>query len=121
VQLILDENFPKAAVVALRKEGHDVLWIREFAPGTKGKDLLLLAAQQQRIVLTLDKDFQYLSFKPESGKYGVILFRVHPAVSDKIIPVVLKILSLEFDWFGNVSVVSESAVRSIPFQVTEQI
>ncbi len=38
--ITVDENFPKAAVDVLCKEGHDVLWIRAFAPGTKGKDVL---------------------------------------------------------------------------------
>ncbi len=97
----------------------DVLWIREFAPGTKDKDVLSLAAQQQRIVLTLDKDFQYLSLKPGAGKYGIILFLVYPAVPGKIILTVLEVLSLEHDWFGRISIVSEDAIRTLSLQAAE--
>ena len=61
MRLLLDENFPKVAVDVLSKEGHDVLWIRMYAPGMKDREILKLAAQQERIVLTLDKDFRQLS------------------------------------------------------------
>jgi predicted nuclease of predicted toxin-antitoxin system len=82
-------------------------------------DVLLLAAQQRRVVLTLDKDFRHLALKSGVGKYGIILFRVHPAVPDKIIPVVLRTLSLGFDWFGHTSVVSESTVQMFVLRVAE--
>ena len=115
MRLLLDENFPKPALQILAKEGHDVLWIRTHAPGLKDKDVLHLAAEGNRIVLTLDKDFRQLALDLSLiGRYGVILFRIHPAVPDKIIPTMLKTLALELDWFGHTSVVSESAVRMLP-------
>jgi predicted nuclease of predicted toxin-antitoxin system len=118
VRLILDENFPKAAVDLLRSQGHDVLWIRTHAPGMKDKVVLQLAAREERVVLTLDKDFRHLSFAgPLTGNYGVILFRVRPAVPDKIIPVVLKALGLRLSWLGYVSVVSETAVQMHPLRI----
>jgi hypothetical protein len=33
VLLLANENFPAAAVDALRSEGHDVAWVRTEAPG----------------------------------------------------------------------------------------
>ena len=42
MRLLADENFPYDAVVALRDEGHDVVWIREAAPGISDKEVLSL-------------------------------------------------------------------------------
>jgi predicted nuclease of predicted toxin-antitoxin system len=121
VRLLLDENLPRAAVEILLREGHEVLWIRTHAPGMKDRDILHLAAAEERIVLTLDKDFRQLSLNTESpGKYGVILFRIHPAVPDKIIPIVLKTLYLKLNWIGHVSVVSETTVQVLPLRHISQ-
>ena len=115
MRLLLDENFPKVAVDVLSKEGHDVLWIRMYAPGMKNREVLKLAAQQERIVLRLDKDFRQLSSHAIwPGDYGVILVRTHPAVPDKIISLVRKALSLELEWLRHFSVISETAVQMLP-------
>lgn len=115
MRLLLDENFPKRAYDVLVKEGHDVVWIRTHSPGMKDNQILALAARENRIVLTLDKDFQQLWPKAEpSGNCGVILFRIKPAIPEKLIPVVLKALALRLHWAGHVSVVSEISVQMRP-------
>ena len=117
MRLLLDENFPKLVVDVLRKEGHDVLWIRTHAPGMPDKDVLRLAAQERRVVLTLDKDFRYLSLDiAHEHTYGVILFRIHPAIPEKIVPVVLKTLRLDLQWLNHLGVVSEKTVQMIPIR-----
>jgi predicted nuclease of predicted toxin-antitoxin system len=120
VRLLLDENFPKAAADTLRQQGHDVLWIRTHAPGLNDKRVLQLAAQQERLVLTLDKDFFQLSCqlgKLSLANYGIILFRLHPAIPDRVVKIVTKTLGLELDWVGHVSVVSETSVQMFPLRV----
>lgn len=95
--------------------------MRTYAPGTADKAILSLAAKERRIVLTLDKDFHQLSRAASlSASYGVILFRVHPAVPGKIIPVMLKTLGLELDWVNHFSVVSETAVQMMPLRRARQ-
>ncbi|HMF79376.1 MAG TPA: DUF5615 family PIN-like protein [Bryobacteraceae bacterium] len=117
MRLVLDENFPKAAVEILRAHGHDVVWIRTHAPGMKDRDILQLAAREERVVLTLDKDFRQLPPAASVGPtYGVILFRVRPAVPARVIPIVLKALALNLDRLGHVSVVSDNSVQMLPFR-----
>ena len=117
MKLLLDENFPKPAVKVLCDEGHDVLWIRKHAPGLSDLAVLRWAARERRVVLTLDKDFRKLFIGSSSAaNYGVILFRIHPAVPDKITPIVLKTLGLGLEWIGNVSIVSETAVQMLPLR-----
>jgi predicted nuclease of predicted toxin-antitoxin system len=57
MRLLADENFPRAAVGALRDAGHDVVWVRTAAPGARDFDLLTWAAREGRVLLTFDKDF----------------------------------------------------------------
>jgi predicted nuclease of predicted toxin-antitoxin system len=44
----------------LRQPG-DVVWVRIAAPGTTDPDVLAWAAREERILLTLDKDFGELA------------------------------------------------------------
>jgi len=61
MRFLANENFPGAAVTALEAAGHDVVWVRIAAPGTTDPDVLAWAAREERILLTLDKDFGELA------------------------------------------------------------
>ena len=40
MRILANENFPGEAVEALRYRGHDVVWIRTDAPGSKDRAVL---------------------------------------------------------------------------------
>jgi predicted nuclease of predicted toxin-antitoxin system len=61
VRLLANENFPGDAVAALRRLGHDVAWVRTDAPGSKDPEVLQRAVQEERVLVTLDKDFGELA------------------------------------------------------------
>ena len=90
MRLLADENFPKASVEALRTGGHDVRWARTDCAGWKDAVLLDLAESEERIVLTLDKDFWQIVAQRRIPleQSGVALFRVHPATPANIEPLV---------------------------------
>jgi Domain of unknown function (DUF5615) len=76
MRFLANENFPGAAITALEAAGHDVVWVRMAAPGTTDPDVLALAAREERILLTFDKDFRELargSALPRTC--GVVLLR----------------------------------------------
>jgi predicted nuclease of predicted toxin-antitoxin system len=56
-RLLANENFPGAAVEALRSRGHDVAWVRTDAPGSSDREVLHRAVSEARILITFDKDF----------------------------------------------------------------
>ena len=98
LRVLLDENFPKRAVSALQRANHDVIWIRTHSRGISDKDKLQFAARDQRIVLTLDKDFRQISLQqPQqpspSSACGVILFRIHPAQPERVTAIVMQTLA----------------------------
>ena len=40
MRLCANENIPEDCVIRLRQGGHDVLWIRDAAPGSSDHDVL---------------------------------------------------------------------------------
>ena len=52
MKILANENFPQAAVLALRGAGHDVLWARQETPGASDEDVMARAAAEQRLLVT---------------------------------------------------------------------
>ena len=71
MSLLADENFPRPAVIALRKSGFAVVWISEDNPGSSDEDVLARCAQEGCTLLTLDKDFGELR-----GSRGTVSLRL---------------------------------------------
>jgi predicted nuclease of predicted toxin-antitoxin system len=77
MRFLANENIPYDAILALRDKGHDVLWIRVEAPGTNDADVLKRAINEERILVTFDKDFGELAFRFRlPAQCGIILLRI---------------------------------------------
>jgi len=46
IKLLLNENFPLPAVVALRRQGHDLLSIKERCAGSSDVDVMAIAVRE---------------------------------------------------------------------------
>lgn len=115
MRILADENFPGISVQQLQRHGHDVLWVRTDLPGASDSALLTRAQDEQRLLVTLDKDFGELAFRVKlPATYGVVLFRMK--MSDpKIVPIrMVKILESRSDWVGHFSVVEDDRIRMRP-------
>ena len=96
----------------LRQAGHDVLWIRESAPGIPDVAVLARAQAEGRLLITFDKDFGDLVFRQGAEvSCGVVLFRIPQPSSALVAERVTHILDSRSDWEGHYSVVDEAAVR----------
>ena len=67
MRFLANENFPGAAVTALARADHDIIWVRTTAPGSKDEDILGWAVRERRILLTFDKDFGELAWRAGLG------------------------------------------------------
>jgi predicted nuclease of predicted toxin-antitoxin system len=77
MRFLANENFPGDAVAALRAAGHDVVWVRASAPGTKDQDVLAWTVREMRVLLTFDKDFGELAWSTGlPATSGIVLFRM---------------------------------------------
>ena len=112
MQFLADENFPRAAVIALRERGYDVVWIRTEYPGIPDTEVLSLAQVENRILLTFDKDFGELAFVTLlPANSGIILFRLQAASSEILAQKIIATISLRNDWAGHFSVVEDNKIR----------
>jgi predicted nuclease of predicted toxin-antitoxin system len=110
MRLCANQNISEDCVVKLRRNGHDVLWIRESAPGATDEDVLVRAHGESRLLITFDKDFGQLVFQRGSqASHGVVLFRISQLSSAVAAERVHAALDLRNDWRGHFSVVDDLA------------
>jgi predicted nuclease of predicted toxin-antitoxin system len=57
MKLLLDTCISPRTRDSLAEDGHDVLWTGDWAADPGDEEILGFAAQQSRILITLDKDF----------------------------------------------------------------
>lgn len=112
MRLLANENFPLDAVQALRKAGHDVVWIREESRGISDDKILQQAQEENRIVVTFDKDFGELAFRSKiPSQSGIILFRVTPKSPEYIAQAAVQALASRDNWGGHFSVIEDNRIR----------
>ncbi len=78
LKFIADESCDFALVRGLRSAGHDVTTIAEIIPGVVDLKVLEKATQENRILLTEDKDFGEWVFAYGKPTAGILLVR-YPA------------------------------------------
>ncbi|MCC6724146.1 MAG: DUF5615 family PIN-like protein [Saprospiraceae bacterium] len=76
MKFIADEGVDASLVNLLREAGHDVLYFAEFEPSTDDEVILTCANEQNRILITRDKDFGELVYRMKKVHSGIILTRL---------------------------------------------
>lgn len=115
MRLCADENVPGDAVAELRRRKHDVLWIRESAPGSADEAVLATAQTEARLLVTFDKDFGELVFQRGVGaSRGIVLFRITLSSPAAVTSRVASALESRDDWEGNFSIVDDQVIRMRP-------
>ena len=81
MNFLADECCDALLVAGLRRDGHDVVYVKEVAPGSDDNVVLQMSSAQQRVLLTEDKDFGELVVRLQLPAYGIVLLRLDPADS----------------------------------------
>lgn len=85
MDFLADENIHIDIVGWLRDRGNDVLYAAEALQSRRDDDLLAIARQDQRVLITDDKDFGELVFHQRLATGGIVLIRLHsPSVKDRL-------------------------------------
>jgi predicted nuclease of predicted toxin-antitoxin system len=91
---LANENIPLASIRRLRAVGHDVSAIIEDAPGSDDTVVLAQAVQEDRIILTFDRDYGELIYKRRlSPPPGIVDFRIIPATPEEPAERLLQLLA----------------------------
>ena len=113
LRLLANENVPRLLIEQLRIRSHDVRWVGEEVRGISDPDVLGQAVAQNRILLTLDKDFGELIFRQgKAASCGVILLRIESRSQLEFVSKVLPVLESDSArWAGHFSVIGPRVVR----------
>src|SRR5579864_7900450 len=76
MKFLTDENLGIKIPHYLKDLGFDVISVIDISPGITDPEVLHIANEQDRILITLDKDFGELVFKEGLIHSGVILLRI---------------------------------------------
>lgn len=93
MKLLADEGVDGQIVVALREDGHEVLYIAELDPGIPDTFVLEQASRSGALLITADKDFGELIFRQQKTPGGVVLIRLAglpPETKAQIVVTLLK-------------------------------
>ena len=119
MRILADENFPGTAVNELTKRGHDVVWVRTAKPGIGDRAILEWAQTENRLLVTLDKDFGELAFGRDlPSRCGVVLFRMNLSDARTGSMRIAEILEGRSDWPAHFSVVEDDRIRMRPLSPT---
>jgi predicted nuclease of predicted toxin-antitoxin system len=75
MNFLADESCAGPVIRALRESGHDVVAISEVAKGATDEEVLERALNEERVLITEDRDFGELVYARGRSSAGVILVR----------------------------------------------
>ncbi len=119
--LIANENIPLASIKALRIAGFDVLAIVESYRGENDRKVLSVATNEQRILITFDRDYGELIFKERMPvPPAVIHLRFEPTTPAEPAEILSKFLMTDATRLvvGHYWVITRRGIRSrkLPFK-----
>lgn len=92
LRFLADESCDFAVVRALRSEGYDVLAVSEYTQRSDDLELIHQSFQENRVLLTEDKDFGWLVFVNHADSAGVILIRFPGNARQTLASTVLRVV-----------------------------
>jgi predicted nuclease of predicted toxin-antitoxin system len=116
MRFLANENIPMASIQLLQKFDHNVLAISEGSIGLDDETVLRTAREQQRILITFDRDYGELIFKRQlPAPPGVLYLRFDPVTPTEPAEFLLTLLRAGEPKFENqFTVLSRNQIRQRP-------
>lgn len=96
MRFLANENFPLLSVQLLRQMEIKVASVSEDSPGIEDAEVLDRAADEQRVILTFDRDYGELIYRLRlRSPRGVIYFRFRPHTPEEPASILLNLLQME--------------------------
>ena len=76
IRFLVDESTGEEVASYLRRHGYDVVSVAEMFPQADDTWILQFAVNEQRIVITNDKDFGDMVFRDHGEHCGIVLLRL---------------------------------------------
>ena len=113
MKLLANENFPYKSIYYLKEKGYDILSIGMENPSIKDSEIMTIAINAKRTILTFDRDYGELFFrhnyKSEKGVIYLRLDKYEPEQPGLIIDEILT--NKEVDLTRALTVVDKNGLR----------
>jgi predicted nuclease of predicted toxin-antitoxin system len=93
LKFLVDVGVSKKVEEYLKTQGYDTKNVRDVDTRMTDENIIRLAASEQRMVITMDKDFGELVYHSDIEHCGVLLLRMENATGSEKLDVVSYILS----------------------------
>jgi predicted nuclease of predicted toxin-antitoxin system len=96
MRFLANENFPLLSVRILRQAELEVASVTEDSPGIEDSEVLARAADEERVILTFDRDYGELIYRWRlRSPKGVIYLRFRPHTREEPASILLNLLQTE--------------------------
>ena len=93
MRFLVDECAGPSLARWLREQGHDVFSVFDQARGINDDEVLQMSLENERILITVDKDFGEKIFREKHSHHGVILLRLKDQRSKSKIAAIERLLT----------------------------
>ena len=93
LKFLVDVGVGKGIEEYLNEKGYDTKAVRDIDPGMGDEEIIRIAVTQNRMIITMDKDFGELVYHSSIEHSGVLLLRLEDATGTEKLQVVKHILS----------------------------
>jgi len=114
-KFLADENVPLESVLALKEQGIDIKSVIEHKKGLSDEEVLKLAKEQTRILITFDQDFGELAFRRRFPAKGIVLLRFEPPSSQEVTRTISNLFSRGIKVENCFTVVEKDRIRILPY------
>ncbi len=112
MKFLANENLPAPSINFLRKNKIEVIAIAEKNPGISDEDVMKIAIDEHRTIITHDSDYGELIYKfGYKQEAGVIYFRIYNFEPDEPGKILLDLINTNFKFNNSLTVISEGAIR----------
>ena len=112
MKFFIDESVEKPIVDWLRDQKYDVIYVAESSPAITDEEVIKIANNESRILITNDKDFGELNFRQGRISQGILLIRAVNEESSNKLRIVKEVLEKAKNKLeGNFMVINEVGIR----------
>jgi len=93
MKFLIDVGVGKKVEEWFKENNYDVKCVRDINIHSKDKDILRLAASENRMIITMDKDFGELVYNSGMFHSGVLILRLEDAEGEDKVDIVKRIMT----------------------------